>query len=707
MAFVGGVGRNAQAIFLWEPLSPVSRIHYRVADMNMLLALILSCGRLVAKLVPPGIAGLLLCAGQWLFAGGMARAAEPPVMMLVLDGSGSMWGKLEGEGRSKLAMMQSAVRQALGPLPRTTRVGLSFFGHRRGGDCQDTEVVRQPRSIDVVSLMEPIDRLNPRGRGPLTRALREAAGELGPPGAPATLVLVHDGVDNCQQDPCTIVGELRQANPGVRIHVVSLGLTPEQARPMACLPEETGGRHFVVANASSLDAALAQALQLGAQAGPAPSAARPRDALASAGAPSTPGAPVIPAGRPGLQLSVRLAKDGLAMALPVSWRVRRAGEQGAPLWEGTGAAPLLVLPTGRYDVEARSGLVMAKATAEAVAGEPRALDFVLNAGTLILANSPKTLAMLGDVGITLTRLEAKGPAEPEFLTRAESEMALPPGNYLFALTTGTLRIERPMGIQVGMRVSLAGSLGLGAVELSTVMAKGGPVLDNVVLTIFEDDPDAPQGRREIARSAAVSPRFKLPEGTYFVIARRGTAETRDRITVRAGETERHELVLDSGQIRLSVGISGDRLAAAGPISHRLQRLDSPGHEVAHASGATAVFDAAAGRYRLESRIGQGNVRFEREIRLKAGETEKFAIEHRAGRVRLRLLSRTGGTPLPDVDWQVRDASGTVVWSGISGEAGALLMAGRYSVRAQSRAAVVTSMIDVRSGEDLRFDLGPR
>ena len=54
-----------------------------------------------------------------------------------------------------------------------------------------------------------------------------------------------------------------------------------------------------------------------------------------------------------------------------------------------------------------------------------------------------------------------------------------------------------------------------------------------VFSISEDDPDAPKGRREVARSAARQAEFALPPGTYYVIARQGGVETRELLALDA------------------------------------------------------------------------------------------------------------------------------------------------------------------------------
>ena len=546
-----------------------------------------------------------------------SHAAEPPTVIILFDGSGSMWGKLDGERSSKLVMAREAVRQGLTRLSPATRIGLMSFGHRRGGDCQDVEMLVEPTPVDIERIMTPIERLNPKGRGPFTRALHEAAVKLGPSTAPASVILIHDGADNCQQDPCSAIPVLKAAHPHVRVDVVSVGTSPEEAQSVACLPQATGGRQYRVASTAEIEQAMRDAL--GRTTAPAAADPPPSPKPAPA-APSSVSGPA--GGRPGLQLWTSLVKGGPALSVPVHWVVRKAGDKGPPLWEGLTAAPLLVLPTGRYDVEARAGLITRTATAEAVEGSARALGLVLDAGALTLASTVSVQRMLAGSIVTLARIETKGLADPQILRHAGAEVAVAPGNYLVAVTDGALRIERPVGIAAGERVSIAEALNLGALELSAVAAKDGPPLRDLVYAIFEDDPDAPQGRREVARTAAPAPRLKLPAGTYYVVARHGLAEVRERVSVHTGETEKRVLVLETGRISVAVRVAGGRLESDSPIMHRIERLDAQPREVQTAIGPTTDLDVAAGQYRVEVRAGQGNVRASRELRLRPGEAER-------------------------------------------------------------------------------------
>ena len=135
--------------------------------------------------------------------------------------------------------------------------------------------------------MTPLDRLNPKGRGPLTKALHDPAAKLGSSTAPASVILLHDGADNCQQDPCSAIADLKAAHPRVRIDVVSVGVPEEEAETVACLPKATGGRHYRVASTAEIDQTLLEAL--GRSAGPPPAESapvpKPAPAPAPAGAP--------------------------------------------------------------------------------------------------------------------------------------------------------------------------------------------------------------------------------------------------------------------------------------------------------------------------------------------------------------------------------------------------------------------------------------
>lgn len=178
--------------------------------------------------------------------------AGPMQVMLVMDSSGSMWGQIDGTSKRDIA--RKAVREMIDRNPALNAAGLMAYGHRRTGDCADIELVRMPGAD--VPLPDAVDRLSPVGKTPLSAAVRQAADAMNIREERATVILVTDGVETCDLDPCATGTELEASGIDFTAHVVGFGLSEQEGRQVACLAELTGGRYFAAANASELAAAL-------------------------------------------------------------------------------------------------------------------------------------------------------------------------------------------------------------------------------------------------------------------------------------------------------------------------------------------------------------------------------------------------------------------------------------------------------------------
>ena len=228
-------------------------------------------------------------------------------------------------------------------------------------------------------------------------------------------------------------------------------------------------------------------------------------------------------------------------------------------------------------------------------------------------------------------------------------------------------------------------------------------LELPVFSISEDDPDAPKGRREVARSAARQAEFSLPPGTYYVIARLGGVETRELLALTPGDTVRRTLTLAAGRLALSTRLSGGVAPAAGDVvSYRVERLDGPERDVVTTSRPSPVLQLPNGRYRVEGRYGLMNARSVRDVEVRAGQVQQLVLEHQAAVLKLRLIG--GATPFSDVFWDVRDETGRYVWTTGQSEPSVILQAGRYVVRAETRDKRYDRQVDLRGGETRVLDL---
>ena len=194
-----------------------------------------------------------------------AAAPERDRAMLVLDASGSMWGQIGG--RHKIELAREAVDTMLDGWTGGD-LGLMAYGHRRRGDCGDIEVLRRVDAFDAGAIRTPVAALNPKGMTPITAAVRQAAEELRFGERKATVILVSDGEETCDADPCALGRELEAAGVDFTAHVVGFDIAPGSVaeRQLQCLASSTGGRYLPASDARELAGALDEV----AAAGPAP-----------------------------------------------------------------------------------------------------------------------------------------------------------------------------------------------------------------------------------------------------------------------------------------------------------------------------------------------------------------------------------------------------------------------------------------------------
>lgn len=180
---------------------------------------------------------------------------EAPRAMLVVDGSNSMWGQIDGT--AKITIARDVVRELLKDLPPEMALGLTAYGHRNTDDCRDVEVLVDPGQNNRATIAEQMGAITPRGKTPMAEAVRQAARSLGNSDMPATVILVSDGVETCAPDVCAVAAELEANGVDFTAHVIGFDVKEEEAQAQfACMAKATGGRYLSVDSAEELSTAL-------------------------------------------------------------------------------------------------------------------------------------------------------------------------------------------------------------------------------------------------------------------------------------------------------------------------------------------------------------------------------------------------------------------------------------------------------------------
>jgi Ca-activated chloride channel family protein len=182
-----------------------------------------------------------------------ALAAEN--VILVLDASGSMWGRI-GD-RSKVEIAREAVGSLVADWNPANPIGLVAYGHRRKGDCNDIETLIPLGPLDRAKFTGTVNRLNALGMTPLSAAVVQAADALRIQERKSTVILVSDGEETCNLDPCKVGAELEARGVDFTAHVIGFDVPdPKHQAQLRCLAEATGGRYLNARDARSLTAAL-------------------------------------------------------------------------------------------------------------------------------------------------------------------------------------------------------------------------------------------------------------------------------------------------------------------------------------------------------------------------------------------------------------------------------------------------------------------
>lgn len=625
-----------------------------------------------------------------------ARADEAPSTMLVIDGSGSMWGRFESDKRAKIDVIRDALKTPIAAAG-ASRIGFTSFGHRRRADCSDVEVIAEP-TAERDGVLYALEKLNPRGKGPLVGGLKAAAAALGT-ARPASIVVIGDGADNCQQDACAFAAEFAKSTPGVAIHMIAIGVDAADQQRLQCLAKATGGTFHDVADSIGLVAAVDQVSKLAML----PAASAPTANAGRAGEPPAPAA--VPAGA-SIRVAATLAEGGAPLNLPMHWRLYKSGEKQATIGESDGTDFSARLEPGTYDLEVDVGGITRRQSVTIEAGKTLSTAIALNAARLKAGlKSAKDSATAANqqalIAITGTG-SGKDGATPAWLAQTrQTEVILPPGSYKVALTLGQIRQEKAIDLSAGSDAAVEFDLGSGELQVSAAASDGGTPINDVIFAVSEDDPDSPDGKRDVARSRSPNATFTLPAGTYYITARSGSAEVRQRIAVGAGDAVKQTLILPLVPVSIATTIAGQPAGTESNLVYRLYAIEGDtARPILRSLQPLLDLDLMPGKYRIAAHLDANHLKAVQDFTLEAGKKTDVTVKIDAAEVSLKGPGAAG-----ERFWEIIDAQGKTVWHTAQSEPKALLSPGKYVVRLEGRDAALEAAFEIRSGERQTLRLG--
>lgn len=205
----------------------------------------------------------------WAIVGRSSRnpdAAQAPVLVsvptvLILDASGSM-NEADAPG-PRIEAAKAAATALIDALPDDATLGLETYGTGTGSSdaerdrgCQDVRTLAPLGQLDRDAMHSTINGLRASGYTPISLALQRAAAQLPTDDSAQAIVLVSDGEDTCDSNPCQTAAQLKTTHPKLAISTVGFKTDGQASDQLACIASRTGGLFVQAANANQLAARL-------------------------------------------------------------------------------------------------------------------------------------------------------------------------------------------------------------------------------------------------------------------------------------------------------------------------------------------------------------------------------------------------------------------------------------------------------------------
>lgn len=531
-------------------------------------------------------------------------AAPKARVVIVLDASGSMWGQVDG--KAKIAIARGVIHDMMKNWDKSIDVGLIAYGHRRKGDCQDIETLVPVGPADPKAIDKAVDDLNPKGKTPLTAAVKRAAEDLKYTEEAATVILISDGLETCHADPCAAATAMAKAGVNFKADVIGFGLKKSEQKKLRCLADNTGGMFLAAKDASTLEASLGKAVE-------------------SAKKEAKPKPPAVK----NIHFSATYAKDGPPVKSGANWTVytAKADMQGKhkKVAHSYDTKPVFKLDPGDYTVKLHVGDTTVEKDFTVEAGKGQKITVVLNAGLLALEakrteDADKPAKGLGWKVYT-TKTDINGKHKNVAGSYSDSPViTLPAGEYRVVVTKGDARAEGTATVTAGERAEKTLYLKSGILAAKAVLAKGGTPVDGLGWKIVEVKTNIEGKHKHVAGSYSAKPSWELPAGDYLLRVKQGEARAEKPVTVSANQRTDATLVLNAGVLAVKAeGAKPDRwnLTAGKP------GIDGKRKHIGGSYGATPSWTLPAGTYHIAVKAGDKSA--ERDVTIKAGQRNEVTL----------------------------------------------------------------------------------
>jgi Ca-activated chloride channel homolog len=494
---------------------------------------------------------LLKCVSLALFFSSvlsLSAFADGQRVILVLDASGSMWGQING--KAKIDIAKDVVGKVMSSWKPEDDIGLVVYGHREKGSCTDIETVWPAKPLNLNQYMSSIKNLSPKGKTPMTQAVRQAAEVLKYTEQKSTVILVSDGLETCGEDPCAVARELEKSGVELTVHTVGFGLDDKGAvAQLKCMAEETGGISVLADNADELESAIQKTVHAVEEAPPPP--------------PPEPAPAPEPIDTKDFTGHVYMA-EGVELPPPFDqpvWVFRTAVDGAPGEYQSTeyGKDTKADLPTdGDMIATVTANMTNVSVPFKHKDGEATALDVNLNAGIVQFQGMMDESTALPAEGPTWVFRTAGGTYYGTSLGGAPKNL-FNAGDYRVTLSMGAAEIEAAFTVAPGKTSEIVLTLGAGTARAKATYSPGGEDVPDGTTFELRKAADISGDKKWIATEYGNNKLFQAPAGDYVLLVKLDLAEAEVPFKIVAGQ-----------EASVSVNLNAGFMAVKAPGSKRIE-----------------------------------------------------------------------------------------------------------------------------------------
>jgi len=179
-------------------------------------------------------------------------AAESPHtrILFVLDASGSM--KSKWENTTRMAAAKKILINLVDSLKdiRNVEIALRCYGFQNpvsAHDCKDTKLVVGFHTGNASEIIKFVEKVQPNGYTPIAYSLTQAASDFPDGNGKNVVILITDGIEECDGDPCAVSKQLQSRNIILRPYIVGIGIDEQKMKFFECV-----GKYYLPQNEKDL-----------------------------------------------------------------------------------------------------------------------------------------------------------------------------------------------------------------------------------------------------------------------------------------------------------------------------------------------------------------------------------------------------------------------------------------------------------------------